>query len=291
MTGFARIEGHEDLCAWTWEVKSVNGKGRDIRLRLPSGFERLEQTVRERAAGCIGRGNVTANLNLDWTGTFSGYRVNGDLLDKVLALLPEIEKRLPEVGPPRVDGILGLRGIIEPEETERSEEDLQALDAALLKGLDIALEALCGMRADEGARLAEVLGKQIDEIEGLCASAAKLAATQPDAIKERLRRQVSELMEAAPALSEERLAQEAAVLMVKADVREELDRLHAHVAAARELLSQDGAVGRKLDFLCQEFNREANTLCSKSADVELTRLGLDFKAAIEQFREQVQNIE
>ena len=291
MTGFARAQGQAEACTWTWEIKSVNGKGLDVRCRLPYGFDGLEPVARERLAKRFRRGSIGLNLNVQRTRTDSGYRVNTDVLEQVLALLPEIEKRLPGAGPTRADGLLALRGVIEQVEDEPDEEARKALEAAMLANLDEALGSLAAMRAEEGRRLNDVLSGQLDGLAGLASDAGKLAALQPDAIRERLRTQVETLLEAASALPEERLLQEVAVLAAKADIREELDRLDAHIEAARELLGGDGAVGRKLDFLCQELNREANTLCSKSADVDLTRLGLDLKAAIEQFREQVQNIE
>ncbi len=291
MTGFAVARGEADSCSWSWELKSVNSKGRDIRCRLPGGFENLERSVRERTSGRIHRGNVTVSLTLVRDQAGGGYRVNSRVLDRVLSALSDLRQRLPEAGPPSLDGLMALKGVIEPVEDELGEEAMEALEAALLAGFDNALDALFRMRAEEGKRLARVLDGQIGEIDRLCGDAESAAALQPGAIRERLKLQVAELLAQVPALPAERLAQEAAVLMTKADVREEVDRLKAHLAAARELMDAGGAVGRKLDFLCQEFNREANTLCAKSADVGLTRLGLDLKAAVEQFREQVQNIE
>ena len=291
MTGFARAEGHEDDFSWTWEVKSVNGKGLDVRCRLPAGFESLDQPVRARTAKRFRRGNISLALTVQGNQVRGSYRVNRAVLDDILSLLPEIRERFPDAGPPHVEGLLALRGVIEPVEDEPSEEARQAAETAVLAGLDEALESLASMRDQEGARLASVLTTHLDGIGRLCAEAEGLAAAQPDAIKERLRVQVAALLDAVPALPEERLAQEAALLMAKADVREELDRLKAHRDAARDLMGGDGAIGRKLDFLCQEFNREANTLCSKSVDLALTRVGIELKAGVEQLREQVQNIE
>jgi len=291
MTGFARVEGHADACAWTWEVRSVNGKGLDIRCRLPSGFEALDPPTRARVKKRFTRGNVTLNLSVSWAEARSGWQVNPDLLDQIATLLPAINEHWPGAGEPSADGLLSVRGLIEPVEEELDSEARAELDTALLAGLDTAIDALEVMRAEEGARLADVLGAQVETIEELCRRAEELADAQPAAIKARLKEQVEALMAEVPALPEERLAQEAALLMTKADIREELDRLTAHVAAVRDHLAADGAVGRKLDFLCQEFMRESNTLCAKSADVDLTRTGIDLKAVIEQFREQVQNIE
>ena len=291
MTGFARQQGQVGDCAWSWEVRSVNGKGRDVRCRVPNGFESLDQTARARAANRLQRGNIFLTLTAKWQRAGSGYRINEEALRRILALMPEISRSAPGARPPSVDGLLSLSGVMEPVEEEQPEEARRALEAAILSGLDAAIESLAAMRSEEGGRLAPALAGQLDTIAGLCERAETLAAAQPEAIRERLREQVAALLEQVPALPEERLAQEAAVLMTKADLREELDRLKAHVAAARDLMAGGGAVGRKLDFLCQEFNREANTLCSKSTDVELTRVGLDLKAAIDQFREQALNIE
>ncbi|MEE8394054.1 MAG: YicC/YloC family endoribonuclease [Rhodospirillales bacterium] len=291
MTGFAAARGEEASYAWGWEIKSVNAKGLDVRCRLPSGFENLDGPVRERIRNRIKRGNLALTLTLRREQSEGAFQVNRGALDRVFQLLEEIGQRLPDSRPPSADGLLALKGVLEPADETLDEEGRAALEAAVMDGLETALASLEEMRESEGERLAEVLEGQIGEIQRLCGEAGGLAAMQPGAIRERLKDQVGELIEAVPALPEERLAQEAALLMVKADVREELDRLMAHVAAARELLEHGKAVGRRLDFLCQEFNREANTLCSKSIDIELTRLGLDLKAAVEQFREQVQNIE
>ena len=291
MTGFATVRGEADSRSWAWELKSVNAKGRDIRCRLPGGFDNLERAVRERAAERIHRGNVSVSLSLVRDQADGGFRVNQQVLDQVLSALADLHQRLPAAGAPSLDGLMALKGVIEPAGDDLSEEAMKALEEALLAGFEEALDALAEMRAAEGDRLARVLGGQIGEIDRLCGAAESAAALQPEAIRHRLAEQVAELLHSAPALPAERLAQEAAVLMTKADVREEVDRLKSHIAAARQLIAAGGAVGRKLDFLCQEFNREANTLCAKSADVELTRLGLDLKAAVEQLREQVQNIE
>ena len=291
MTGFARVEGHTDTFAWSWELKSVNGKGRDLRCRLPNGLDHLEQPVREQAGKRVQRGNVFLNLALNSTQDTSGYQVNYDQLEKVLKLLPDLESRIPELSPPSFDGLLGLKGVIETTKEELSDEAQKALDGSVLAGLDEALEALVKSRDIEGTKLQTVLDAQLNSIADLCEQAGQLAATQPATLKARLQAQVSELLDAAVPLPEEQLAREAALLAAKADVREELDRLAAHVDAARELLASGEAVGRRLDFLCQEFNREANTLCSKSTDLELTRVGLELKATIDQLREQVQNIE
>jgi uncharacterized protein (TIGR00255 family) len=291
MTGFARHEGHDDACSWAWEVRSVNGRGLDVRCRLPAGFETLEQPAREKVTKRFRRGNVQLALTVMSRRTEGILRVNQDALNQILMLVPDIRRRLPDVQAPTADGLLALKGVIETVEPEQSVEEREAREARILADLETALAALAAMRAEEGGRLACVLLDQLDTIADLCGKAETLAATQPAAILERLKTQIAALMETVPALPADRLAQEAALLAAKADMREELDRLKAHGEAARTLIASGEGAGRKLDFLCQEFNREANTLCSKSTDVALTRIGLDLKAVIEQFREQVQNIE
>lgn len=291
MTGFARSDGSSPDCVWGWEVKSVNGKGLDVRLRLPRGFDFLEAKVREAFTRRFTRGNLQVNLDLIWNEQGGGIAVNEDALGCVLDAISNLQHRDANFAPASPDGILALRGVLETADSEVSDEQRQALADDLLAGLDRVLDQLEQARDAEGARLGAVLLGQLETIERLSVEAAQLAATQPDSIRAKLKEQIEALMADVKGLDETRLHQEAALLMTKADVREELDRLKAHGAAARDLLADDGAIGRRLDFLCQEFNREANTLCSKSADVELTRIGLEMKAVIEQFREQVQNIE
>ncbi len=290
MTGYARAAGATGAVGWTWEVRSVNGRSLDLRLRLPSGQDALETLVRTEASRRLKRGNVTISLNTAKTALTSAFRVNRDVLNQVLALAAELANA-PGVTNARAHGLLALPGVIERAEPEEAEALVAARDVEIRAGLLAALDDLVVARLAEGARLAEVLVEHIDEIEGLVEAAGTLAAAQPAALRTRLEAQVNSLVAAAPALSPERLAQEVALIIAKADVREELDRLTAHVAAARDLLAQGVEVGRKLDFLAQEFNREANTLCSKSADVQLTRIGLDLKATIDRLREQVQNVE
>jgi uncharacterized protein (TIGR00255 family) len=233
------------------------------------------------------RFNEAINSNQEST----DYKVNYYQLEKFLNLLPDLIKKIPALSPPSFDGLLGLKGIIEMSKEEIPDETQKMIDLEVLRGLDAALDAMVDSRNEEGAKLNLVLSRQLNEMARLCEQAEKLAATQPSALKARLQKQVSDLLEASVPLPEEQLAKETALLAAKADVREELDRLAAHVSSAQELLGSGEAVGRRLDFLCQEFNREANTLCSKSIDLELTRTGLKLKALIDQFREQVQNIE
>ncbi len=296
MTGFARAEGvdaadlHPGL-HWAWELKSVNGRNLEVRCRLPPGFEVLEPAGRAAVAERFKRGNVALTLTLARGAEPPRARINRELLDQLMALAAEYAAK-GKAEPPRLDGLLAVRGVVEVvEEVEPSEEQRAVRLARMNETLARALAALAAMRHEEGSRLATLVGQHLDAIEELRKRAAATAAAQPAALKARLKAQVDALLEASPTLPEERLAHEAALLVTKVDVREELDRLAAHVAGARKLLAEGGAVGRKFDFLCQEFNREANTLCSKSADVELTTIGLELKAAIDQLREQVQNIE
>ncbi|TVR98444.1 MAG: YicC family protein [Rhodospirillales bacterium] len=291
MTGFARAQ---DQCfdrAWTWEIRSVNGRGLEIRNRLPAGFEGLEIAVRERVGHRFKRGNFWVTLAVVRMPGQASVRINHALLQEVLTVLPEIQKQLPDFRPPSVDGILALRGIVEPIEDDLTEERRVAVEAAILDTLDRALTGLAEMRLQEGSYLRQVIRDHVRRIDKLCADAATLAAAQPGTILRRVREQIASLVDLAPSLTEERLAQEAAMLASRADPREEIDRLKAHCEAAATLLDSSGPVGRRLDFLCQEFNREANTLCAKSVNVALTQIGLELKSTIDQLREQVQNIE
>jgi uncharacterized protein (TIGR00255 family) len=288
MTGFARVDGHGEGVSWTLEAKSVNGRSFDLRCRLPAGFDAVESAARAEIPKKLARGSINLTLTVNRTAAAGQMRINRELLAQVLELAREIEGA--GAAAPRLDALLAVRGIIEPVETEES-DTRELTEAAIKADLGRLIDALSVARVAEGARLAEVLAGQLREIEDLIAAASATAAAQPAALRERLRAQVQALLDTAPALPEERLAQEAALLIAKADVREELDRLRAHIQAARDLLAEGGAIGRRFDFLCQEFNREANTLCSKSSETDLTRIGLSLKATIEQLREQVQNIE
>jgi uncharacterized protein (TIGR00255 family) len=290
MTGFARQEGGDGTISWSWEIKSVNGKALDLRCRLPSGYEALEPVVRAAAAEHCARGNLQVGLGVDTSDRPLRMRVNQALLEQLLELAQSLKDKAGAEAP-RLDGLLALRGVVEAVEEEEDAETRAAREAAMGADLRLALDALVEVRRAEGARLQGVVEGHLSNMAELVGRAAASAAAQPEALRRRLKERVEELLAASPALPEERLAQEAAVLITKADVREELDRLEAHLAATRELLAAGGPVGRRLDFLCQEFNREANTLCSKAPDVELTRIGLELKGVIDQLREQVQNIE
>ena len=290
MTGFARQEGGNGAVSWVWEIKSLNGRNLDIRARLPGGYEALDAVARGIVPEHCGRGNLQITLTVDRSATPVQLKVNRELLQQLLALLSEIEGEV-KAAPPRLDGLLSFRGVVETVEEKETAEELNARLAAMEEDLILALKALTAMRRSEGKRLGDTIAGHLKQIESLVVDAAGAEAARPEALRARLQAQVDELLGMSPALPEERLAQEAAILVAKSDVREELDRLRAHVAAARDLIGEGGAVGRRLDFLCQELNREANTLCSKSWDVALTRIGLDLKSTIDQLREQVQNIE
>jgi uncharacterized protein (TIGR00255 family) len=291
MTGFARADGGDGDLRWTWEVKSVNGRNLDMRVRVPAGFEALEPAVRAAVPEKLKRGNVAVGLVLTRGQQPARARINRELLDQVIALADEVRQRL-KTEAPRPDGLLAVRGVVElAEEEDLSEDKREARIQQMSADFTKALAALAQTRREEGARLAAIVAQQLNDIERFCGAAAASAAAQPAGLQARLKQQLDMLLGTSPALPEERLAQELALLITKADVREELDRLGVHIAAARKLLKDGGAVGRKFDFLCQEFNREANTLCSKSSDSELTAIGLDLKSSIDQLREQVQNIE
>ncbi|KAB2939693.1 MAG: YicC family protein [Hyphomicrobium sp.] len=290
MTGFARAEGAHEGTAWHWEVRSVNGRGLDVRLRLPSGSEPLEPRVREAVARHVVRGSLTITLATERSGSIAEIRLNERALAQVMQAADRI-RDLTNATPPRVDGLIAIKGVLDIVEHQEDPEQAAARADAMLESLDGALVALVAARAAEGARLASTLLAQLDEIERLVGIVQTSPARTREAIEERLKEQVRRLLEAGNGLDPTRLHQEAVLLATRADVEEELQRLTSHVSAARELIAESGAVGRKLDFLAQEFNREANTLCSKASDVEITRAGLALKTVIDQLREQVQNIE
>jgi uncharacterized protein (TIGR00255 family) len=288
MTGFASAEGEASGISWVWELKSVNGKSLDLRLRLPPGYDALEARLRSALSGRLRRGNISANLTVNRV-TPPTIRVNREMLDRVIALLGELAGEV-EAAPPRLDGLIGLRGIIETVDDE-PDDIIEARRAAVIEAWGIALDRLVAARGEEGGRLGAVLSAQLAELAELVAAASSLSAAQPEALRARLQQSLAALDELVPAMPRERVAQELALLVSRGDIREGLDRLRAHLAQAGDLLAKGEGVGRQLDFLCQELNREANTLCSKSADIELTRVGLALKVAVEQFREQVQNLE
>ena len=288
MTGFARAEGEASGVSWVWELKSVNGRSLDLRLRLPPGYDGLEAPLRAALAGRLRRGSISANLAVNRVAPPT-IRINREMLQRVLALVGELASEV-EAAPPRIDGLIGLRGIIETVEDE-PEDVIEARRAALIDAWGVALDRLIAARGEEGARLGATLSAQLAELAALVATASACAAAQPEALRARLEQSLAALGDIASGVPQERVAQELALLVSRGDIREELDRLRAHIAQATELLAKGEGVGRQLDFLCQELNREANTLCSKSSDIELTRIGLSLKLTVEQFREQVQNLE
>lgn len=288
MTGFARVDGAADGCRWSWELRSVNGKGLDIRFRAPPGLDHLEAPLRERVAARFTRGTIHAALNVQRDTTVSTVRINHQALEELIAAT-EVH-RLRTGGPPlAVEHLFSVRGLVELVEGEA--QSVGDLPPAVLDSLDEALGALAEARGREGAAIGALLEARLGRIEGLAAEADASPVRTPEAIRARLAEQVEALLGAAPSLDPDRLHQEAVLLATKADIAEEVDRLSAHVAAARVLLSEGGPVGRRLDFLAQEFNRETNTLCAKAADKSLTAIGLELKVAVDQLREQVQNLE
>lgn len=290
MTGFARTEGGRGAADWVWEVRSVNSRGLDVRCRLPPGLDRLEGPARKAAGARFKRGAVSMSLTILRAPGEGRLQVNRALLEELQQIKAELGDAVDQA-PPRLEGLLGIRGLIEQASEETGAEEDETRDRAILDTLQEALAGLAAVRAEEGGRLRKVVQKHLKGIAKLATAACENASLQPAALKARLTEQVRALLDVDRSLPEERLVQEAAILATKADIAEELDRLHAHIAAASDLLDAGEPVGRRLDFLCQELNREANTVCSKSPDLDLTRIGLDLKVAIERLREQIQNIE
>ncbi len=292
MTGFARHEGtcETDDHAWryAWEVRSVNNRGLDIRCRLPSFLDSLEMDVRKRIPTTIARGSVTASLQLRGNTGEATTQLSEEGLDAVLTAMAQVQQKI-DCAAPRPEGILALLGVLVAEDPLADAEALAVLSKDLLESFDSAMESLVAARAGEGKAVIEMISEQINEIENLTNASRAEAETLPEVLHSRMKEQVAALI--GDAVAEDRLAQEVALLVVKGDVREELDRLDAHIVAARELLSGAGPIGRKLDFLTQEFNREANTLCSKAQSIDLRQLGLSLKTTIDQMREQLQNLE
>jgi uncharacterized protein (TIGR00255 family) len=288
MTGFARIEGALGDTRWIWEIKSVNGRGLEPRFRLPPGYDFLEHDLRKSLSGKFARGSFNIFLSLKGAAVEGAFAVNRAALSSALKLVEEIRLAI-DCDKPRPEGILALRGIVEQETALDDEDGRAALAGALKKSFTGAIILLADARGREGAALAALIDGQLAAIEELTAAARASAEAAPEAIRARIAAQLADLL--GGAIAEDRLAAEASLMAVKADIREELDRLDAHVAAGRALMTTGAAVGRKLDFLTQEFNREANTLCSKAQDMGLKRIGLDLKTTIDQMREQVQNVE
>jgi uncharacterized protein (TIGR00255 family) len=290
MTGFARSHGASGPYSFEWELKSVNAKGLDLRLRLPPGWDELELLAKKRAAEVLVRGTVYANLNVKRTGALSTVRINEEVLTSVLRAAAQLAGKIDAVAP-SVDGLLAIKGVIELVEPESDEEEDRVAKAEAASAFDTALAGLVEMRRREGTSLGQILSQRMDEIEVLANKAEAAPGRKPEAIRARLAEQVAALLQSSDRFDADRLNQEALLIAARADVREELDRIASHIAQARELIGKGGPIGRRLDFLAQEFHREVNTCCSKSNDIELTNTGLEMKNVVEQFREQVQNLE
>ena len=287
MTGFSRAEGASGAWSWAVEARSVNGRNLELRFRGPPGFDGLERLAREASQSRFARGQINVSIQARRAEVAGAVQVNEAQLNRYLTLAQELIAK--GAAPPSADGLLALRGVLEAAESDEDPEAKAKIEAGMARTLEQAMDGLKGSRRAEGEKLGVVLSALVDRIETLKGEAETEAAAQGPAIRDRFERRLSELLgEAAP---HERVLQEAAALAVKADVREELDRLGSHIAAARALMADDAPAGRRLDFLTQEFMREANTLASKSATNALTTVGLALKAAIDQFREQVQNVE
>ena len=290
MTGFSRGHGALGLYGWAWEIKSVNAKGLDFRLRVPPGWDGVEIPVRKLVAERLTRGTVYANLTVERKGGAPTVKVNEAVLSAVLSTIDNLRGRL-DAAPPSLDGILSLKGVIDVGDETENEDERQTAEAAIVDAFRQALEQMIAMRRHEGSVLGRVLGERLAAISQLTARAEAAPGRKPEAVKARLASQIATLLEAGGRFDSDRLHQEALMLAAKADIREELDRLAAHAGQAKKLIAEGGAVGRRLDFLSQELNRESNTLTAKSNDVDLTNIGLELKAVVEQFREQVQNLE
>lgn len=288
MTGFARTEGAYGPWTWAVEARSVNGRNLEVRFRGPTGFDSLDRIARDAAQARFQRGQVTVGLMAKRSGSAANATVNLEQLERYLALAEPLVRE-GRASPPDMAGLLALPGVVQAEEGDEDPDARAALEAAMGASIAVAFDALQLSRQGEGAALTPVLIGLIDRIESLVTAAEAEAKVQPAVIKERFTRRMADLV--GEGAYEERIVQEAAAMAVKADVREELDRLAAHIAAARALIVADGGAGRRLDFLMQEFMREANTLCSKAATTALTAVGLDLKAVIEQLREQTANVE
>lgn len=290
MTGFARGAGNALGHNWNWEIKSVNNKGLDIRAKFPSFLDGFDLTIKKAVSTALTRGSVFVSLSVESEADNSQFIVHEERLKSLLDVAARFEGAVG-VGPASLDGLLAIKGVVDLASSEMSKEERQALEAELLRSLKFVIADLVAARAEEGVRMGEVLGAQLSDIKGLAVAARDMSGDRLEAMHERFRQQLHKLEQITTPVSEDKLAQEIATMAVKADIQEELDRLDSHVLEAEKLLGAGEAVGRRLDFLCQEFNREANTLCSKSNDSSLTKIGLELKAVIDQFREQIQNIE
>lgn len=289
MTGYASSDGVCSNVAWMWELRAVNGKGLDIRMRIPSGFEGLEQKMRGKCAEVLTRGNLQISLTAKEQGAATELVVNQSALDSVLKISKDLEDQ--GFDKPSTDGILSIRGVLEERHVERSETEQNELLAAIEQGFETALNALVTAREAEGKALADVLLGQVSQISNLVQKVIADPSRSQEAIKDRLQQQVQNLVDSNSNFDDERLYVEAAILATKADLQEEIDRLLAHIVSANTLIGDGGPIGRRLDFLAQEFNRECNTICSKSNAAAVTAIGLELKVLVDQFREQIQNVE
>jgi uncharacterized protein (TIGR00255 family) len=290
MTGFARSHGASGPYVFEWELKSVNAKGFDLRVRMPQGWDELEAFAKKRAAELLTRGTVYANLTVKRANALSTVRINEDVLASIVKVAGQLAARIDAVAP-SIDGLLAIKGVIEVVEPESDEEEDKAARAAAAEAFDKALADLVAMRQREGMALGQILSQRMNEVEALAKKAEAAPGRKPEAIRTRLAEQVAALLETSDRFDADRLNQEALLIAARADIREELDRIASHITQARELIGKGGPIGRRLDFLAQEFHREVNTCCSKSNDIELTNTGLEMKNVVEQFREQVQNLE
>jgi uncharacterized protein (TIGR00255 family) len=290
MTGFARSHGGSGPYAFEWELKSVNAKGYDLRMRLPPGWDDLEALAKKRAGEVLSRGTVYANLNVKRANAASTVRINEEVLASIVRVAGVLAGKIDAVAP-SIDGLLSIKGVIEIVEPESDGAEDKAAKAAAAVAFDQALSDLVAMRQREGVTLGQIIIQRMDEIEMLAKKAEAAPGRKPEAIKARLAEQIAALLETSDRFDPDRLNQEALLIAAKADIREELDRIASHVSQVREMIGKGGTIGRRLDFLSQEFNREVNTCCSKSNDLELTNTGLEMKNVVEQFREQVQNLE
>lgn len=290
MTGFARSQNMWESYSWVWEIRSVNGRALDIRCRIPSGLDAFDQHIRGILKKALSRGSLNVSLQLQRDSGGVEVRVKPEVLDQLVVLAKDVAKK-HDMPAPSIEGLMMIRDVVEISEGDEDEDFLKKRDVAIKKSFDDAVQALLKSRADEGAATVKMLTDLIDEIERLVNQSEEIAGEQPELLKNRFEEKVNALLDDKRGLDAERITQEIVILATKADIKEELDRLKAHIASARKHLADGGIAGRKLDFLTQEFNREANTLCSKAQDIRLTELGLALKTAIDQLREQVQNIE
>lgn len=290
MTGFARTQGQLEEISWVWELRSVNGKGLDLRLRIPNGYEALEVKSRNLLKNFFTRGNLQISLSVNQSSASNIPYINQDAVSALLDAAKELQQKVGGELPSAAE-LMIMRGVVELSEKQLDDEQKEKLHAAIFKSLEEAANSLVNMRQSEGLAIAKVLEGQVEKIAQLHSNIEANDARSPEAIKQQLKMQVDKLIENNAEFDEQRIYQEVAILAAKADLQEELDRLVVHVKAAQDLLQSDGPIGRRLDFLAQEFNRECNTICSKSNSAEVTSIGLDMKLIIDQFREQLQNME